>query len=72
MKTIIAAMDEAVAAAHIELLTTQRDALLTRALAMQSFIRTVPGLLINARMDAKDGRHTGFDYGEHAKLTRTL
>jgi hypothetical protein len=58
--------------AHLAMVRKERDELLRRAKEMQAFIHTVPGLIASARLDAKEGKLTRFDYALTGKLLRTL
>jgi hypothetical protein len=58
-------MNEEVIHAHIAELTKQRNALQAQVLALSAIVYSVPRLIIGARLDAKEGKHTHYDYVKH-------
>jgi hypothetical protein len=69
---IAQSLAEEIAHANLAMLREQNAELLRRAKEMQAFIRTVPGLLISARLDESQGKPTTFDYGKTKKLLAPL
>lgn len=57
---------------HIEFLRAENDRLLKRAESMQRFIATFPALILKARLDAKEGRNTNYNYVIHNETQSPL
>ncbi len=63
---------QSVEQAHIEMLRNQNAELLERAEQMQRFIATFPALITKARLDAKEGKQTNYNYVIHEQTQRAL
>lgn len=48
--------------AHIRELTRQRDILAAQVVEMRALIQEIPLITMNARLDAKEGKQTVYDY----------
>jgi len=63
---------ETVSDAHLREITRQRDLLIAQVISMRSFIDTVPAQIVSARLDAKEGKPTKYDYDLHAELCKII
>jgi hypothetical protein len=63
-------MTEEIQRRTITMLQAQRDALQAQNDAMRAFIKTVPGLITEARLDAKQGKETKLNYSLIAELCK--
>lgn len=55
-----------------EMVRSERDNLLKKNAAMRNFIREVPALIASARLDAKAGMETIYDYDRAAELCKEI
>ena len=53
--------------ASIELLMKQRDELLAQNAELSKIVRSIPGIISSARMDAKQGIQTKYNYRKAEK-----
>lgn len=58
-------MSELIMAAHIEELRKQNAALLAQVERLSAIVQKVPAMILDARLDAKRGRATNYDYNAH-------
>ena len=58
---------DAIENAHIAELKKQRDALLKKVSLLSTIVRRVPSIIVSARLDARDGKPTKYDYTGHSK-----
>lgn len=69
MKTIDQAVSEAAQAASIDMLTAERDRLTKQVELLSALVKEIPQIITSARLDAKQGIATKYDY---ARAKRAL
>ena len=55
-------MNESIMQIHIEELQKQNAALLAQVEKLYVIVRAVPQIILSARLDAKEGKETTYDY----------
>ena len=63
--------EDCVESAHIAELKNQNASLLALVLELQDHVRQFPSMLSSARIAAKEGKQTVYDYRTHAAVLRT-
>jgi phage portal protein BeeE len=66
-QTISQALSDEMKNASIELLTKQRDALLAQNAELSKIVRSIPQIIVSARLDTKQGIETKYDYAKAEK-----
>ena len=58
-------MNESIMQSHIEELQKQNAALLAQVGRLSEIVQSVPQIILSARLDAKEGGETTYDYSAH-------